>query len=122
MSRRIKSSDFEVSQRERELARKLGEGGAGAQSTGSTIGSLAGAGLGALGFLVPGAGLALGPALMSAGAGLGGQVGGMIGGKAAEGELEDAEDDLMDVDEERKRKLADYQLRQEALQGLLGTR
>jgi hypothetical protein len=59
---------------------------------------------------------------MGAGAGLGGQVGGMIGGKVAEGELEDAEEDLMEGDEERKRKLADYQLRQEALQGLLGTR
>lgn len=122
MSRRIKPSDFEVSARERELARKVGEGGAGAQSTGSTIGSLAGAGLGALGFLVPGAGLALGPALMGAGARLGGQVGGMIGEKSAEGEVDDAEEDLMDIDEQRKRKLADYQLRQEALQGLLGTR
>ena len=122
MSRRIKPSDFEVSQRERELAQKVGEGGAGAQAAGSTIGSILGGGLGALGFLVPGAGAALGPALMSAGAGLGGQVGGMIGEKSAEGEIDDAEEDLMDADEQRKRKLADYQLRQEALQGLLGTR
>lgn len=119
MPRRFKPDEFKVTDEERDLARKLGEGGAGAQATGSTIGSLAGGALGALGFL---GGPALGAATLGLGAGLGGQIGSLAGQKLAEDELADAEDDLLESDEKRQRRLADYQLRQEVLQSLMGTR
>ena len=119
MPRRFKPDEFTPSQREKDLARKVGEGGAGAASAGSAIGSLAGGALGALGFL---GGPVLGAATLGAGAGIGSQLGSLAGTALAEGDLRAAEDELAETEEERQRRLADYQLRQEALQGLVGAR
>ena len=116
---RLTARDLEVSDAERQAARTLAEGGAGARTAGSTIGSLAGAGLGALGFLVPGVGAALGPATMGLGSSLGGALGGEIGGMTAQGGLDDAQEDLREAEMERQKKLEAYQLRQDALDALL---
>lgn len=120
MAKRLTPADFEVSDAEREAARVAAEGGAGARTIGKTVGSLAGAGLGALGFLVPGVGAVLGPATMAAGSGLGGAIGDQIGGKVAEGDIDEANDALTEYERKRQEKLAQYQLKQDALAALLG--
>lgn len=50
---------------------------------GQGLGGLLGAGIGALGYAIPGIGAALGPVTMQMGAGLGGAIGGMVGGGSA---------------------------------------
>ena len=117
--KRYRPEDFEMTDADRRNAEIVGEGGAGKRALGSTIGTVAGGALGALGFL---GGPALGGATMGLGASLGGAAGDAIGGAAAEGELSDAEEELSEADEERKRKLAMYQLRQGALDSLLSER
>lgn len=116
---RLTPQDLEVSDAERQAVRTLAEGGAGARTAGKTIGGIAGAGLGALGFLVPGVGAVLGPAAMSAGSALGSDAGDAIGGAAAQGALDEAESSLSEAEMERQKKLQAYQLRQEALDALL---
>lgn len=119
MAKRLTPADFEVSDAEREAARVAAEGGAGARTIGKTVGGLAGAGLGALGFLVPGVGAVLGPATMAAGSGLGGALGDQIGAATAQGELDEANETLTEQERDRQKKLAAYQLKQEALNALL---
>lgn len=114
--KRLTPADLEPSDEEKRAARVSAEGGAGKRSIGSTIGSVAGGALGALGFL---GGPALGAATMGAGVGLGGSIGGEIGGAAAEDELAAADETLSEGEMERRKRIESYRLRQEALDALL---
>lgn len=116
MARRLTPKDFEVSDAERQAARTSAEGGAGARTAGSTIGSLAGGALGALGFL---GGPAVGAATLGLGSSIGGALGGEIGGATAQGDIDEANEALSEFERKRQEKLAQYQLRQEALDALL---
>jgi hypothetical protein len=119
MARRLTPEDLELTAAEKRAAAIQGEGGAGKRAIGSTIGNVAGAGLGALGFLVPGVGAVLGPAAMAAGSQLGGAVGGMAGDALAEGELDAANNVLEEGERKRQERIARYKLRQDALNDLL---
>jgi hypothetical protein len=117
--RRLTPEELALTAAEQRAAQVQAEGGAGKRAIGSTIGNVAGGALGALGFLVPGAGGVLGPAAMAAGSQLGGAVGDMAGGALAEGELDEADDVLAEGERKRQEKLARYKLRQDALNALL---
>jgi hypothetical protein len=120
MARRLTPADLEMTEAERRAAAVQGEGGAGKRAIGSTVGSVAGGALGALGFLVPGVGAVLGPAAMAAGSKLGEAAGSMAGDALAEGELDAAGDVLEEGERRRQEKVARYKLRQDALDALLG--
>ena len=119
MARRLTPEDLALTAAEKRAAQVQAEGGAGNRAIGSTIGNIAGAGLGALGFLVPGAGAILGPAAMAAGSQLGGALGGMAGDAFSEGDLEEAGDTIAEGEMKRQEKLARYKLRQDALNALM---
>jgi phage tail tape-measure protein len=115
MARRLTPEDLALTAAEKRAAQVQAEGGAGNRAIGSTIGNIAGAGLGALGFLVPGAGAILGPAAMAAGS----QLGGALGGMAGDAFSEEADDDIAEGEMKRQEKLARYKLRQDALNALM---
>ena len=87
-----------------------------AEGMGQGIGSVAGAGLGALGFLIPGVGPVAGPALMAAGAGAGGMIGKGIGGAWGDGQEAKAQG-AMDV---QRRKALEQEALMQAIMGLRG--
>jgi hypothetical protein len=116
--RRLKASDLEVTEEERRLAREAEEA-AGYGGTGSAIGSGVGGALGALGFL---GGPALGAVTTGLGASLGGAGGGLIGSAIGGEKGQKASDRLADIDRERQKRVQDYQLRQQALDALMGQR
>lgn len=120
--RRLTPADLEATEEEKRAARVAAEGGQGAAALGQTIGSVGGGALGALGFLVPGAGAALGPAGIAAGSALGGQLGGMIGAETQRGAVENAEDELSEAEMQRRKRVEAYKLRQDALDSLLQER
>lgn len=115
--RRLNASDPEVTEEERRLAREAEEA-EGYGGTGSAIGSGVGGALGLLGFAVPG----LGPVTTGLGAGLGGLAGGAIGGALGQKKADGANERLADIDRERQKRVQDYQLRQQALDALMGQR
>ena len=117
--RRTTPRDFDATDEEKRLAATVADGGAGARATGSGIGGVAGGALGALGFLVPGAGAILGPAGIAAGSQLGSMAGDAIGGAVAEGDVAGAEEALTDFELKRRKKLEAQRLRQQALDDLL---
>ena len=119
MARRLTPEDLALTAAEKRAAQVQAEGGAGNRAIGSTIGNIAGAGLGALGFLVPGAGAILGPAAMAAGSQFGGALGGMAGDAFSEDDLEEADDTIAEGEMKRQEKLARYKLRQDALNALM---
>lgn len=95
-----------------------------AQGTGGGIGSAVGTALGggaaALTGLIPGGAALLPvtiPAGMTIGGALGGAIGTGIGGMVAEG----AEDKLLDLQSRRNQRVADFDLREEALRRFLET-
>jgi hypothetical protein len=115
--RRLRPQDLEVTDEERELARTAaGAGGQGA-AWGGGLGTALGAGLGAA-LSIPTMGV-LSPGLVTAGAGVGGALGGAIGSSVGGMQAEGAEKRLAEIDEERQRRLSEYQLRQQALDDLL---
>jgi len=119
MARRLTPEDLALTESEKRAAQVVGEGGAGNRAIGSGVGNVLGAGLGALGFLVPGVGAVLGPAAMAAGSQLGGALGGMAADELSSGELGMAEDTLAEGEMDRQKKLARYKLRQAALNDLM---
>lgn len=116
LARRYQTDDFEPSEEEIEAARIVGEGGQRSQGIGSAIGTVAGAGLGALGFL---AGPVVGAGTLGLGASLGGSLGGMAGSAAAEGDLQNAEETLADGAKGREKRIAYLNARRSALQALI---
>lgn len=114
--RRYTPDELEPTEEELALARTLGEGGATEQAIGSTVGSLAGTALGALGLF---GGPAVGAATMGLGNQIGSQVGQFAGSQVAEGKLKSAEDSLLKKQREREKKINAYQLRLDALNALL---
>lgn len=116
MARRLTPEELALTAAEKRAAEVQAEGGAGKRAIGSTVGSVAGGALGALGFL---GGPALGAATLAAGAGLGGALGEMAGGAFAEGDLDDADNVLVEGERKRAEKMARYKLRQDALNALL---
>jgi hypothetical protein len=119
MARRLTPEDLALTAAEKRAAQVQAEGGARNRAIGSAIGNVAGAGLGALGFLVPGAGAVLGPAAMAAGSQLGGALGGMAGDAFSEDELEEADEAIAEGEMKRREKVERYKLRQDALNALL---
>lgn len=118
MARSYRPEDFDISDDEREASEDLAEA-EGYGANGQAIGSLAGGALGALGFI---GGPALGGVTTGLGASLGGTAGGLIGGKLGSDKADKATATLLKAEEERQRKLQDYQNRQQALAALMGTR
>lgn len=116
--RRLNASDLEVTEEERRLAREAEEA-EGYGGTGSAIGSGVGGALGLLGFA---GGPALGAATAGLGAGLGGSAGALIGSALGQKKADSANERLADIDRERQKRLQDYQLRQQALDALMGQR
>jgi hypothetical protein len=57
---------------------------------------------------------------MAAGAKLGESIGDQIGGKVAEGDIDEANEALTEYERKRQEKMAQYQLKQDALAALLG--
>ena len=119
MARRLTPVDLALTAAEKRAAQVKAEGGAGNRAFGSGVGNVLGAGLGALGFLVPGVGAVLGPAAMAAGSQFGGALGGMAADALSEDELQSADDTIAEGEMERQKRLARYKLRQDALNALM---
>ncbi len=105
--------------RELEAQRKAAASPGMGQAWGSGIGGVAGGALGALG-LLGGPGLAA--ITIPAGAAAGSALGGAIGGTVGNAQADEASEILNDAEAERQKKLAAFQLRQQALQQLLSQR
>lgn len=119
MQRYPKASEFEPSAKERAAARTSAAAQQQGSAWGTGIGGALGAGLGALGFFGgPGVGAITLPAGAAAGGALGNAVGGWIGGMQAD----EADEELRAAEMERQRKLAEMQMRQEALAQLKAVR
>ncbi len=117
----LRPADVELSEEEKELARLQAEHAGDAQ-LGSSIGGVAGGALGALGFLIPGAGLVAGPALTALGSSVGGLAGGAIGGAVGGEKIDSAQTRLDELAKKREERLKSYALKQQALDALLGSR
>lgn len=87
-----------------------------AEGMGQGIGGLAGAGLGALGFLIPGVGAAAGPALMAAGGAAGSAIGKNIGGAWGDDQERNAQNEM----DKQRRKAMQQEALMQAIQGLRG--
>jgi hypothetical protein len=114
---RLRPEDLEATDEERALARQQSSGTQ-AAGVGGALGTAAGAALGAL-LGIPTGG-ALSAPLAGVGAGVGGALGSAIGGQIGQGQADDATEKLQKLDEERQKKLTEYQLRQQALDDLMG--
>ena len=118
MARRLRAEDIETTEEERRLAREQAEADS-YGGTGSAIGGIAGGALGALGFL---AGPAVGAATTGIGSTLGGLAGGAIGSNLGAQKGDAAAERLMAIERDRQKKLSQYELRQQALDELMGVR
>jgi len=116
--RRLRPEDLQPTDEERQLTRTAsgaeGQGAAVGGGIGTALGSVAGGALGTV--ALPGLGTAAGAGL---GASLGGTLGSLIGGGLGGKQAESADQKLQKIDEERQRRLAEYQLHQQALDDLL---
>lgn len=110
--------DFEVTDEERRAARTSAgaqaEKGAYGSGIGGVLGALAGGVLGTA--VVPGLGTAAGAGL---GASAGSAIGGAIGGQMGSDEASRADEVLSEAEEKRRRKLAEMEQRERALDDFL---
>ena len=111
---------YTPTQEELDAARKAEKAPGEATAWGQGIGSLAGAGLGAL-LSIPTGGAAL-PAFVPLGASLGGALGGAIGGSVGNAQADEAEKILQAGEQKRQGALSALPMRQAALASLLGAR
>ena len=107
--------DTELTEEEKQLLKEI-EGSQGYAGTGGALGTAIGGGLGALGFLVPGAAAVTIPAGMGIGGALGGMIGNFLGQEAGS----KAQEKLQKIQEAKTKPAIEKQAQAEAFQRLLG--
>jgi len=107
--------ETELSEEEKRLLREI-EQTQGYAGTGQLAGSAIGGGLGALGFLVPGAAAITVPAGMA----IGGSLGGLIGTHMGQSQAEKSMERLQKLQEAREKPAVEKAAQHEAFQRLLG--